>query len=191
VTLSFRTSIVRRTPLLAALLIALVALLAPAAAQAQACANVNLKPTRANLEIVRSAVLCLHNAERARNRLPRLTENPRLRRAAARHTAHMLAARFFDHTTPAGTTMVDRIRRTGYTSGASGWKVGENIAWGTGRLATAAQIHRSWMNSPGHRANILQRSFREIGIGIETGVPVRVSAAQFGATYTADFGARR
>jgi uncharacterized protein YkwD len=191
VTLSFRTSIVRRTPLLAALLIALVALLAPAAAQAQACANVNLKPTRANLEIVRSAVLCLHNAERARNGLPRLTENPRLRRAAARHTAHMAAARFFDHTTPAGATMVDRIRRTGYTSGARGWTVGENIAWGTGRLATAAQIHRSWMNSPGHRANILQRSFREIGIGIETGVPVRVSAAQFGATYTADFGARR
>jgi uncharacterized protein YkwD len=189
--LSFRTSMVRRTPLLAALLIALVALLAPAAAQAQACANVNLKPTRANLEIVRSAVLCLHNAERARNGLPRLTENPRLRRAAARHTAHMVAARFFDHTTPAGTTMVDRIRRAGYTSGARGWTVGENIAWGTGRLATAAQIHRSWMNSPGHRANILQRSFREIGIGIETGVAVRISAAQFGATYTADFGARR
>jgi uncharacterized protein YkwD len=191
VTLSFRTSIVRRTPLLAALLIALVALVAPAAAQAQACANVNLKPTRANLEIVRTAVLCLHNAERARNGLPRLTENPRLRRAAARHTAHMVAARFFDHTTPAGATMADRIRRTGYTSGARGWTVGENIAWGTGRLATAAQIHRSWMNSPGHRANILQRSFREIGIGIETGVPVQVSAAQFGATYTADFGVRR
>ena len=74
---------------------------------------------------------------------------------------------------------------------ARGWSLGENIAWGTGRLATAAQIHRSWMNSPGHRANILQRSFREIGIGIETGVPVRLSAAQSGATYTADFGVRR
>ena len=76
--------------------------------------------------------------------------------------------------------MVDRIRRTGYTSGARGWALGENIAWGSGRLATAAQIHRSWMNSSGHRANILQRSFREIGIGIETGLPVRLSAAQSG-----------
>ena len=188
--MSFRTTIVRRAPLLAALL-ALVALLAPAAAQAQGCANLNLKPTRANLEIVRAAVLCLHNAERARNGLPRLSENPRLRRAAARHALHMVAARFFDHTTPAGSTMVDRIRRTGYASGARGWSIGENIAWGTGRLATAAQIHRSWMSSPGHRANILQRSFREIGIGIETGVPVRLSAAQTGATYTADFGVRR
>ena len=186
----FRTTSVRRAPLLAALL-ALVALLAPSAAQAQGCANVDVKPTRANLEVVRTAVLCLHNAERARNGLPRLSENPRLRRAAASHTEHMVHARFFDHTSPAGSTMADRIRRTGYTSGTRGWSIGENIAWGTGRLATAAQIHRSWMNSPGHRANILQRAFREIGIGIETGVPVRISASQSGATYTADFGVRR
>jgi uncharacterized protein YkwD len=186
----FRTTFFRRAPLLAALL-ALVALLAPAAAQAQGCANVNVKPTRGNLEVVRAAVLCLHNAERARNGLPRLSENPRLRRAAARHTEHMVAAHFFDHTTPAGATMVDRIRRSGYTSGTRGWSLGENIAWGTGRLATAAQIQRSWMNSPGHRANILQRSFREIGIGIGTGVPVRLSASQSGATYTTDFGVRR
>ncbi|MEP6688791.1 MAG: CAP domain-containing protein [Gemmatimonadales bacterium] len=186
----FSTTFVRRAPLLAALL-ALVALFAPPAAHAQACANVDLKPTRANLELVRAAVLCLHNAERARHGLPRLIENPRLRRAAARHTLHMVAAHFFDHTTPVGSTMVDRIRRTGYTSHTRGWSIGENIAWGTGRLATAAQINRSWMNSPGHRANILQRAFREIGIGIETGVPVRLSAAQTGATYTADFGVRR
>jgi uncharacterized protein YkwD len=186
----FRNSFVRRAPLLAALL-ALVALLAPAAAQAQDCANVDVKPTRANLEVVRAAVLCLHNAERARHGLPRLSENPRLRRAAARHTAHMIAARFFDHTTPAGTTMLDRIRRSGYTRGTHGWSLGENIAWGTGRLATAAQIHRNWMSSPGHRENILRRSFREIGIGIETGVPVRLSASQSGATYTTDFGVRR
>ena len=186
----FRTKSVRRAPLLAAL-IALVALLAPAAAQAQGCANVDVKPTRANLEVVRTAVLCLHNAERARNGLPRLSENPRLRRAAARHTAHMVEARFFEHTSPAGSTMLDRIRRTGYTSGTRGWSIGENIAWGTGRLATAAQIQRSWMKSPGHRANILKRAFREIGIGIGTGVPVRLSVSQTGATYTADFGVRR
>jgi uncharacterized protein YkwD len=47
------------------------------------------------------------------------------------------------------------------------------------------------MSSAGHRSNILQRSFREIGIGIETGLPVRLSAAQSGATYTTDFGFRR
>jgi len=188
--LFFRSTAVRRGPGLATLL-ALGALIAPAGAQAQDCAGTNVKPTRANLEQVRSAVLCLHNHERARHGLSPLRENPKLRRAAGRHSANMVSSRFFDHTTPGGSTMVDRIRRAGYTSGARAWALGENIAWGSGRLATAAQIHRSWMNSAGHRANILQRRFREIGIGIENGLPVRLSAAQSGATYTTDFGYRR
>jgi uncharacterized protein YkwD len=193
------STVLRKGPGLA-IVLALAALLAPAASHArpatkakasQACANTDLKPTRANLELVRDAVLCLHNRERAARGLPRLKENPKLRRAAERHSGSMVTASFFDHTSPGGSTMVDRIRRTGYTSRARSWALGENIAWGSGRLATAAQINRSWMNSSGHRANILQRSFREIGIGIETGLPVRLSAAQSGATYTTDFGFRR
>jgi uncharacterized protein YkwD len=194
----FRSTAVRKGPGLA-IVLALLALLAPAAAEARPeakvsqadCANTNLKPTRANLELVRAAVLCLHNRERARHGLPKLRENPLLRRAAERHTDNMVSEHFFDHTSPSGSTMVERIRRTGYTKRARGWALGENIAWGSGSLATAAQIHRSWMKSPGHRANILQRSFREIGIGIESGLPVRLSAAQSGATYTTDFGFRR
>ena len=186
----FRSNPLRRVPSVA-ILLALAALLAPAGAQAQGCANTRLRPTSANLAAVRSAVLCLHNAERARHGLPRLRENARLRSAASRHSARMVGSHFFDHTTPAGVTMAARIRGTGYTSGARAWALGENIAWGSGRLATAAQIQRSWMHSAGHRANILQRSFREIGIGIKTGVPVRLSASQSGATYTTDFGFRR
>ena len=194
----FRSTAFRKSPGLA-IVLALVALLAPAGAQARpeartsqnGCANTSLKPTRANLELVRDAVLCLHNRERARHGLPKLRENPLLRRAAERHTDNMVSERFFDHTSPSGSTMVERIRRTGYTKRARSWALGENIAWGSGSLATAAQIHRSWMKSPGHRANILQRSFREIGIGIESGLPVRLSAAQSGATYTTDFGFRR
>ena len=194
----FRSTTLRKGPGLVVVL-ALVALLAPAGAQAlpeaktsqNGCANTNLKPTRANLELVRTAVLCLHNRERSRHGLPRLRENPLLRRAAERHTDNMISEHFFDHTSPSGSTMVERIRRTGYTKRARRWALGENIAWGSGSLATAAQIHRSWMKSPGHRANILQRSFREIGIGVEPGVPVRLSASQAGATYTTDFGFRR
>jgi uncharacterized protein YkwD len=186
----FRSTFLRRAPGLA-LLLALAAMLAPAAAQAQGCANTNVKPTRGNLEVVRGAILCLHNAERARHGLPALRESARLRRAAVRHSTHMVDAHFFDHTTPGGATMLDRIRHTGYTSGARAWSIGENIAWGSGRLATAAQIERAWMNSAGHRTNILQRSFREIGIGIQPGVPVHLAASQSGATYTTDFGFRR
>jgi uncharacterized protein YkwD len=198
----YRPNVLRKGPGLA-IACALVALVAPAASQArpatppkataaaESCANTDLKPTRANLELVRDAVLCLHNRERASHGLPKLKENPKLRRAAERHSSNMVDSRFFDHTSPGGSTMVDRIRRTGYTSRANSWALGENIAWGSGRLATAQQIHRSWMRSSGHRANILMRSFREIGIGIETGLPVRLSAAQSGATYTTDFGFRR
>ena len=185
------SNVFRKGPGLAVVL-AFAALLAPATAgAAQGCANTDLKPTSANLELVRDAVLCLHNRERAERGLSKLKENPKLRRAAERHSSHMVGASFFDHTSPGGADMVDRVRRTGYTSNARSWALGENIAWGSGRLASAAQIHRSWMRSSGHRANILQRSFREIGIGIETGLPVRLSAAQSGATYTTDFGFRR
>jgi uncharacterized protein YkwD len=186
----FRSTVLRKTPLLAAVL-AIAAMLAPAGAQAKACANTSIKPTAANLEVVRSAVLCLHNAERARHGLPKLRENWRLRRAASRHSTRMVGSHFFDHTTPAGLTMAERIRSTGYTNGAHAWSIGENIAWGSGRLATASQIQHGWMKSPGHRANILQRSFREIGIGIAPGLPVHLSASQSGATYTTDFGFRR
>ncbi|MEA2135191.1 MAG: hypothetical protein QOC68_3100 [Solirubrobacteraceae bacterium] len=186
----FRSTVLRRAPLFAVVL-ALAAMLAPAGAQAQGCANTHLKPNAANVGAVRSAVLCLHNAERARHGLPKLRENWRLRSAASRHSARMVGSHFFDHTTPGGLTMAQRIRSTGYVNGAHAWSIGENIAWASGRLATAAQIHRSWMSSAGHRANILQRSFREIGIGIAPGVPVHLSASQSGATYTTDFGFRR
>ena len=47
---------------------------------------------------------------------------------------------------------------------------------------------RAWMASPGHRANVLRRSFRELGIGIAAGMPTDPAS---GATYTADYGARR
>jgi uncharacterized protein YkwD len=186
----FRSAVLRKAPLLAAVL-ALAAMLAPAGAEARGCANTRVRPSTGNLEVVRSAVLCLHNAERARHGLPKLRENARLRHAASGHSARMVGSHFFDHTTPAGQTMGARIRGTGYTSGAHAWAIGENIAWGSGRLATAAQIQRTWMHSSGHRANILQRSFREIGIGIATGVPVHLTASQSGATYTTDFGFRR
>ena len=71
----FRSTVLRKGPGLVALL-ALGALLAPAAAQAQGCEDTHLRPTRANLEQVRGAVLCLHNQERARHGLPQLRENP-------------------------------------------------------------------------------------------------------------------
>jgi uncharacterized protein YkwD len=154
------------------------------------CANTNLEPTAGNLDEVRAAVLCLHNRDRAAAGLPPLKENAKLRRAALGHSDDMVERRYFDHDEPDGDGMVDRIKRSGYVRPGDAWSVGENIAWGTSDLATAAEIHKAWMNSAGHRANILRRSFKEIGIGIVLGNP-SVSPVGAGATYTADFGVRR
>ena len=153
------------------------------------CAHADLQPAAHNLAQVRAAVLCLHNRERQAHGLPALRQNAKLRRAAQGHSYDMVVARYFAHDSLSGAGMADRILHTGYARGR-GWSLGENLAWGTGSLATAAEIQRAWMESPGHRANILRRQFREIGIGIAVGVPVDLGG-QAGATYTADFGVRR
>jgi uncharacterized protein YkwD len=152
-------------------------------------ANTGLQPAPGNVRAVREAVLCLHNRERAARGLPPLRESAKLRRAAQGHSDAMVAERFFAHESPSGADLADRILATGYAHGR-GWSLGENIAWGTGSLATAAEIQRAWMESPGHRANILRRQFREVGIGIAPGAPVDAGGLA-GATYTADFGVRR
>jgi uncharacterized protein YkwD len=155
---------------------------------AQECADADLEPAPDNLARVRAAILCLHNQVRARHGLPAVRESSRLRRAALGHSRDMVADGFFEHTTPSGVTMVDRIMRARYVRRDQGWALGENLAWGTGSLATPRGAIEAWMDSPGHRANILRRTYRELGVGVVLGVPVSDAA---GATYTVDFGVRR
>jgi len=166
-----------------------IALGGPEARAAQeSCANADLAPTGDNEGAIRSAILCLHNQIRAERRLPMLRANARLRRAAAAHSSDMVSRGFFEHTTPSGVTMVDRIMATRYASPRVGWALGENLAWGTGGLATPRAVMTAWMESPGHRANVVKRAYREVGIGVVSGVPSDRGA---GATYTADFGVVR
>jgi uncharacterized protein YkwD len=155
---------------------------------AAACPGAELAPAPGNLADVRAAVLCLHNRIRAGHGLPLLKENPRLRRAAAGHSADMVARTYFAHDAPGGDSFVDRILGARYAGARDGWVLGENIAWGTGSLGTPEGIVEAWMDSPEHRANILKRAYREVGLGIAVGVP---SGHDAGATYTADFGVRR
>jgi uncharacterized protein YkwD len=162
---------------------------APAKAQAaQECANADLEATQDNLAEIRAAILCLHNQIRADNDLPLLRENKKLRKAALGHSRDMVRDRYFEHTTPEGVTMVDRILRARYVREDQGWALGENLAWGTGSYGTPRGAVEAWMDSPGHRANILKRSFRDMGVGIVLGVPVSDAA---GTTYTVDFGVKR
>lgn len=152
------------------------------------CQGTDLQPVGSDLPVVRRAILCLLNHERADRGLTTLRIDRRLDAASVEHSADMVRRRYFDHVTPGGQDVVDRLREVGYVDSRHAWHVGENIAWGTGDLATAAQIVDAWMHSPGHRANILDPDYREIGIGVELGNP---QTGGGGATYTTDFGRLR
>ena len=96
----------------------------------------------------------------------------------------MVTEHFFAHTSRNGATFAARIKRTGWTRSRRSYTIGENIGWGGGSLATPRSMVSAWMHSAGHRANILARSFRMIGIGVANGVPTGGD----GATYATDFG---
>ncbi|MFG3286908.1 sigma-70 family RNA polymerase sigma factor [Streptomyces sp. NPDC048111] len=120
-------------------------------------------------------VLDLVNSERAKAGCSALTTNAQLYDAALKHSENMAAQNFFDHTDPSGNGPGERITAAGYR-----WNTyGENIARGQ---ADAAAVMDSWMHSPGHRANILNCAFKEIGIGVHYG--------SGGPWWTQDFGAR-
>ena len=159
---------------------------ASSASAATACRGAHLAPTPARGVAIRHATLCLLNRERARRGLPRLREHRSLANAARKYARLMVAKRFFDHVSPAGSTMAQRIKRTNYLRHTRAWSLGENLAWGSGGAATPAQIVNAWMHSPGHRANILNGRFREIGIGVALGAP----NGGGGATYVNEFGRR-
>jgi uncharacterized protein YkwD len=152
------------------------------------CANADVVPNAGNLDSVRLAIVCLHNQIRGQNGLPLLKGNSRLRRAAEGHSAEMVRAGYFEHTSPSGADMVDRILGAGYVRDDQGWLLGENLEWGTGSLSTARGALDAWMKSPGHRANVLKRGYRHLGVGIALGTP---GGDADGVTITVDFGARR
>jgi uncharacterized protein YkwD len=155
-----------------------------------ACAGADVVPSSANAAKVRKATLCLLNVQRRAHGLRKLRANGKLRHAAASYSRLMVSQGFFSHVSPGGSTLESRVNSTHYLDGARSWSIGENIAWGTGRLGTPRAIVKAWMNSPGHRENILNGTYRDIGIGIATGAPIPAGAAARGGTYTTDFGYR-
>ena len=150
------------------------------------CANADMLPDPGNLSAVSDATLCLLNAERAGRGLATLKVDRLLQRAALRHGGDMVANGYFAHEGRNGSQPAQRIRAAGYLSSGGGWRIGENLAWGTGDLATPRAIMAAWMNSPGHRANILLPAYREIGFGVIAGNPRTRDGA--GATFVTEFG---
>ncbi|MEU1184715.1 CAP domain-containing protein [Streptomyces sp. NPDC005820] len=109
-------------------------------------------------------VVDLTNRERTRAGLRPLAVDARLATAAQAHCADMVARAFYSHTSPEGTQPWDRAAAAGSTRRT----IGENIACGQ---RSAAEVVEGWMNSPGHRANILKPAFTHIGVGYAGGGP--------------------
>lgn len=119
-------------------------------------------------------VLALVNQERAAAGCQAVSLNAKLTKAAQDHSADMAAHSNMSHTGSDGSDPGARITRAGYT-----WSTyGENVAYG---YSTPEKVMEGWMNSQGHRENILNCSFKEIGIGL----------AQPGYYWTQDFGTAR
>jgi uncharacterized protein YkwD len=115
------------------------------------------------------------NEVRAAHRLRPLQVDTTLVRAARDYSATLIRRDVFTHGSVG-------LRLARY--GARGPLYGENLAWGTGRKATARAIVRSWMASPGHRANLLRPGWTRVGIGSRVGTFLGYGGA---TVVTADF----
>lgn len=103
------------------------------------------------------------NKERVKNHLPPLIENTKLDASAAIKVNDMIRNQYFEHTSPNGKSVSDLGKQVGYQYIV----LGENLA--LGNFATASELVNAWMNSPGHRANILSKNYDDIGVFAATG----------------------
>jgi uncharacterized protein YkwD len=136
----------------------------------------------------RAALLCVIGAERGARGLAPVRENRLLTLAAQRHADDMVARGYFAHVTPGGATLANRVGVTGYMRGWPAWELGEAISWAQEPLDTADTFVQAWLASPSHRAILLDRGFRDVGMGVTIGLAVDLGGN--GATAVLDFGAR-
>ena len=153
------------------------------------CPDANTPAPLITSDQLEVSITCLINEQRTSRGIGAVTENDDLAAAADGHSREMVDRGYFDHTSPAGSTFVDRIQNAGYLSGVRTWTVGENLAWGTGPLSSAQSLVTSWMNSPPHRQNLLNPDFRELGVGAVSGTPLS-SRDITGFTVSSEYGSR-
>ena len=166
------------------LLVAVAAAASPASA-ATVCASGEGPSAQMSTVAMANAALCLVNQERTSRGLRPLRSNRRLAKAAGGHAQDMVARGYFSHDSFNGSSFVDRIRAAGYVQPRAFPSLGEDLAWGSGSLGSPREIVASWMASPPHRANILNRRFSDAGVGVALG---DVGAGMDGVTYALDFG---
>ena len=112
--------------------------------------------------VLPGALSLLTNEERGKNSLPQLAENPLLVRIAQLKAQDMASKSYFAHTSPEGKTPWYWFSLVGYNYAYAG----ENLAV---NFTDSRDVTQAWMNSPTHRANIVGRSYKEVGTGVATG----------------------
>ena len=115
-------------------------------------------------QLTAGGVLAETNRHRSENSLSSLAGNTALDRAAVNKLEDMQRNQYFEHVSPAGVGPADLVSAVGYAY----LRVGENLA--LGNFASDAALVQAWMDSPGHRANILSPGFTEIGLAVGPGI---------------------
>lgn len=118
-------------------------------------------PTMQGIKSLESQVVKLVNVERSKQGLQPLTENWQLSRVARYKSADMATKNYFSHTSPTYGSPFRMMESFGIKYSSAG----ENIAYGQ---KTPQQVMTAWMNSPGHRSNIMSPSYTQIGVGYAT-----------------------
>jgi uncharacterized protein YkwD len=151
----------------------------------------NSNRTKSAMAVLEQGVIAGINQIRRGRGLRPLRNNARLAAAADFHSRDMARKGYFEHDSANGTAFWRRIERFYPSRGFRSWTVGENLLWGSQTYGPGFAM-REWMNSPPHRANILSREWREVGIGAVTVASAPGEYRGRAATIlTADFGARR
>lgn len=128
------------------------------------------------IETMEAQVLTLINTHREQNGLPALANNSRLNVSSHNHSLDMARRGYFSHTSLDGRSPFDRMRAAGYNCGT----MGENIAAGQ---RSAQQVFDAWKKSAGHNKNMLNRSYKSVGIGL-----VHMPGSKYGYYWTTNFG---
>ena len=116
--------------------------------------------TNGSVSAIEQQVLTLTNAERAKASLKPLQIDSKLQASARAKSADMAAKKYFSHTSPTYGSPFDQMKANGITYKAAA----ENIAMGQ---RTAQEVVKAWMESPGHRENIMTPGYTHIGIGFD------------------------
>ena len=161
---------------IAALAVLLVASLGPAgakpspvAARGGPCSNADRPADELTSVELRKAVRCLINAERAGRGRAKLVRDRGLQRVAQKHAATMVATDCLAHRCGDELELEERIRRAGYFEAADAWQYAES----TGCGVSAKAMVTNWMAHGYHRINILEETYRDVGVGA---VPERVES---------------